>query len=125
MSRRFLGVAALLFTISAAITTYWCTSMSAMGDMPMPGGWGMSMMWMRMPGQSWLPRRWHFPRYVARDDGRDDVAIVYTHALEVSRIGQDDRRHSSGLVDGARDRRLHVRLDGVGIHGLPGGGRVR
>jgi predicted metal-binding membrane protein len=54
MSRRFLGVAALLFTISAAITTCWCASMSAMGDMPMPGGWGMSMMWMRMPGQSWL-----------------------------------------------------------------------
>lgn len=54
MSRRFLGVAALLFTISAAITIYWCASMSALGDMPMPGGWSMSMMWMRMPGQSWL-----------------------------------------------------------------------
>jgi predicted metal-binding membrane protein len=52
MSRRFLGVAALLFTISAATTVYWCASMSEMGDMPMPGGWGMSMMWMRMPGQS-------------------------------------------------------------------------
>ena len=25
-----------------------------MGDMPMPGGWAMSMMWMRMPGQTWL-----------------------------------------------------------------------
>lgn len=24
-----------------------------MGDMPMPGGWTMSMMWMRMPGQTW------------------------------------------------------------------------
>jgi predicted metal-binding membrane protein len=23
------------------------------GGMPMPGGWTMSMMWMRMPGQSW------------------------------------------------------------------------
>jgi predicted metal-binding membrane protein len=28
--------------------------MSAMGGMPMPGGWTMSMAWMRMPGQSWL-----------------------------------------------------------------------
>ena len=28
--------------------------MSEMGDMPMPGGWTMSMMWMRMPGQSWM-----------------------------------------------------------------------
>src|SRR5207248_4727935 len=27
--------------------------MSAMGGMPMPGGWTMSMAWMRMPGQSW------------------------------------------------------------------------
>jgi predicted metal-binding membrane protein len=24
-----------------------------MGDMPMPGGWTMSMAWMRMPGQTW------------------------------------------------------------------------
>ena len=28
--------------------------MSAMGGMPMPGGWTMSMAWMRMPGQSWV-----------------------------------------------------------------------
>jgi predicted metal-binding membrane protein len=28
--------------------------MSAMGEMPMPGGWTMSMAWMRMPGQTWL-----------------------------------------------------------------------
>jgi predicted metal-binding membrane protein len=27
--------------------------MSEMGEMPMPGGWTMSMAWMRMPGQSW------------------------------------------------------------------------
>jgi predicted metal-binding membrane protein len=27
--------------------------MSAMGAMPMPGGWTMSMAWMRMPGQTW------------------------------------------------------------------------
>jgi predicted metal-binding membrane protein len=27
--------------------------MSAMSGMPMPGGWTMSMAWMRMPGQSW------------------------------------------------------------------------
>jgi predicted metal-binding membrane protein len=24
-----------------------------MGEMPMPGGWTMSMVWMRMPGQTW------------------------------------------------------------------------
>ncbi|WP_241202280.1 MULTISPECIES: DUF2182 domain-containing protein [unclassified Caballeronia] len=27
--------------------------MSAMGEMPMPGGWTMSMAWMRMCGQTW------------------------------------------------------------------------
>ena len=49
----FLGVCALLFIASAAGTIVWCTSMSAMGGMPMPGGWTMSMVWMRMPGQTW------------------------------------------------------------------------
>src|SRR3954447_19635510 len=24
-----------------------------MGDVPMPGGWSLSMTWMRMPGQTW------------------------------------------------------------------------
>ena len=51
--RAFLGVSALLFAASAAVTIVWCTSMSAMGGMAMPGGWTMSMAWMRMPGQSW------------------------------------------------------------------------
>jgi predicted metal-binding membrane protein len=49
----FFGVSALLFTASAAVTIVWCASMSAMGEMPMPGGWTMSMAWMRMPGQTW------------------------------------------------------------------------
>src|SRR5256714_14583734 len=47
------GVSALLFAASAAVTIVWCASMSAMGEMPMPGGWTMSMAWMRMPGQTW------------------------------------------------------------------------
>jgi predicted metal-binding membrane protein len=51
--RVFLGVSALLFVASTAVTTVWCASMSAMGEMPMPGGWTMSMVWMRMPGQTW------------------------------------------------------------------------
>jgi predicted metal-binding membrane protein len=48
------GVSALLFAASATGTLVWCASMSAMGEMPMPGGWTMSMAWMRMPGQTWL-----------------------------------------------------------------------
>jgi predicted metal-binding membrane protein len=51
--RAFFGVSALLFAASAAMTIVWCASMSAMGEMEMPGGWTMSMAWMRMPGQSW------------------------------------------------------------------------
>ena len=47
----FFGVSALLFAASAAVTIIWCASMSAMGEMPMPGGWTMSMAWMRMPGR--------------------------------------------------------------------------
>jgi predicted metal-binding membrane protein len=49
----FLGTSALLFVGSAALTAAWCASMSKMGGMPMPGGWTMSMTWMRMPEQSW------------------------------------------------------------------------
>jgi len=49
----FVGVSALLFAGSAAVTIVWCASLSAMGGMPMPGGWTMSMAWMRMPGQTW------------------------------------------------------------------------
>jgi len=53
-SRRALfGVTALLFAASAAVTIVWCASMPAMGEMPMHGGWTMSMAWMRMPGQTW------------------------------------------------------------------------
>src|SRR2546423_9729511 len=51
--RVFLVVSALLFAGSVAITIVRCESMSAMGGMSMPGGWTMSMAWMRMPGQTW------------------------------------------------------------------------
>jgi predicted metal-binding membrane protein len=52
-SHAFIGISALLFAASMALTITWCRSMAAMHAMPMPGGWTMSMMWMRMPGQSW------------------------------------------------------------------------
>jgi len=51
--RALIGVAALLFAGSAATSIAWSASMSAMGAMPMPGGWSMSMTWMRMSGQTW------------------------------------------------------------------------
>jgi predicted metal-binding membrane protein len=51
--RAFVGISAALYAASTALTIAWCRSMSAMHDMPMPGGWTMSMMWMRMPDQTW------------------------------------------------------------------------
>src|SRR5262249_35133661 len=51
--RSLYGVSALLFAASAALTVGWSASMSAMEGMPMPGGWTMSMAWMRMPEQTW------------------------------------------------------------------------
>ncbi len=50
----FFTVCTLLFAASATVTGLSCASMSAMDGMPMPGGWTMSMTWMRMPGQTWL-----------------------------------------------------------------------
>ena len=50
----FFTTAALLFAASAAVTIAWCMSMSAMDEMTMPGGWSMSMTWMRMPDQTWI-----------------------------------------------------------------------
>ena len=51
--RAFLAVSALAFVASAAVTVAWSASMTSMPGMTMPGGWTMSMAWMRMPGQSW------------------------------------------------------------------------
>jgi predicted metal-binding membrane protein len=48
----FVGSCALLFFASAALMIVGCEHMSAMRGMPMPGGWTMSMAWMRMPGQT-------------------------------------------------------------------------
>lgn len=48
--RAFIGASSLLFFVSAAVTIVWCESMPAMGAVPMPGGWSMSMAWLRMPG---------------------------------------------------------------------------
>jgi hypothetical protein len=41
------------FLVTSALTVLWCGATSSMGVMPMPGGWNMSMAWMRTPGQSW------------------------------------------------------------------------
>lgn len=49
--RFFIAACALRFVCSATATVLGGTSMP-MQDVTMPGGWTMSMAWMRMPGQS-------------------------------------------------------------------------
>ncbi|MGH8173684.1 MAG: DUF2182 domain-containing protein [Rhodanobacteraceae bacterium] len=44
----------MIFAASTAATIIGCVSMSSMHEMAMPGGWTMSMAWMRMPGQTWV-----------------------------------------------------------------------
>jgi len=48
----FWGTSALLFIAAAGVTIFWTGSMES--GMAMPGGWTMSMAWMRMPRQTWL-----------------------------------------------------------------------
>lgn len=50
----FWGISAVLFSASAAATVFRCTSLSAMSEMPLCGGRTMSMVWMRLPGETWL-----------------------------------------------------------------------
>lgn len=50
--RAFTVVAAGALALGVAATLASTWSMPAMGGMPMPGGWTMSMTWMPMPGQS-------------------------------------------------------------------------
>jgi predicted metal-binding membrane protein len=49
---KFIAVCVLAFVAGVSATVYFCSSMCC--GMEMPGGWTMSMMWMRMPGQTWF-----------------------------------------------------------------------
>src|SRR4051794_272679 len=51
--RGFVLASTLLFAASVWATVAWCSSMSSMDGMPMPGGWTMSMTWMRRQGHTW------------------------------------------------------------------------
>jgi predicted metal-binding membrane protein len=48
----FIAVCVLVFVASVSATAYFCHLMCC--EMEMPGGWTMSTMWMRMPGQTWF-----------------------------------------------------------------------
>jgi predicted metal-binding membrane protein len=49
---KFTFISVLAFVTSVSATTYFIHTMCC--GMKMPGNWSMSMMWMRMPGQTWL-----------------------------------------------------------------------
>ncbi|WP_233857757.1 DUF2182 domain-containing protein [Paraburkholderia sp. HD33-4] len=51
--RVFVGVCVLVFAASVAATLAHNASMSAMGTLPMPGGWSMSALWMPTCGRTW------------------------------------------------------------------------
>lgn len=48
----FIVVCVVAFVAGVSATAYFMGSMGY--EMKMPGGWKMSMMWMRMPGQTWF-----------------------------------------------------------------------
>jgi predicted metal-binding membrane protein len=48
----FIAICILAFIAGVSATVYFYRSMCC--GMEMPGGWTMSMMWMRMPDQTWL-----------------------------------------------------------------------
>jgi len=48
----FIAACALAFAASLVATAHFSRSMCC--EMKMPGGWTMSMMWMRMPGRTWF-----------------------------------------------------------------------
>jgi predicted metal-binding membrane protein len=50
----FFGISALLFAASVTATIAGRTSVTAMGAIPMAGGWTMSTMWTRICGESWI-----------------------------------------------------------------------
>ena len=52
LSAEFIAVCVLAFVAGVSATAYFCRSMCC--EMEMPGGWTMSMMWMRMHGQTWF-----------------------------------------------------------------------
>jgi predicted metal-binding membrane protein len=52
VERRLYVTAVLVFVAAAGVTLSSARMMS--GGMPMPGGWTMTMAWMRMPGQRWI-----------------------------------------------------------------------
>lgn len=95
----FFGISALLFLTSAAVTTEWCGSMSSMGEMPMPGGWTMSMVWTPMLGHTWLGATASFvTMWVVMMMAMMLPSLVPTLWSYHQTIGENDKRRTSWLT---------------------------
>jgi predicted metal-binding membrane protein len=103
--RAFAGGMVMLFVASAAVTGIWCNSMWASGGMPMPGGWTMSMAWMRMPGQAW-------PAAVASFLGMWTVMMVAMMLPSLAPALDRYRRHAEPIP--GMSRGWHTSLVGLG-----------
>jgi predicted metal-binding membrane protein len=92
--RTFFGIIALLFIASSVLTVVWCRSMSAMAEMPMPGGWGMSMTWMSMSGQSRFSATrsflvmWDIMMLAMMLPSLVPMLLHYRHAVEKTNAGR-------------------------------------
>ena len=66
----------------------------------MPGGWTMSMAWMRMPGQTWIEATCVIPRDVGRDDGGNDAAVAWCQCCgaTVRRLARTGESHLGRLT---------------------------
>ncbi|CEJ12378.1 hypothetical protein BN1110_02676 [bacterium YEK0313] len=51
--RRFLAVTGAVSLASFGATGFWCAAMPAMAGVPMPGGWVLTMPWIRLCGEGW------------------------------------------------------------------------
>lgn len=45
----FVACLGLAFVLSTAITVAWSLAMAGMGEIPMPGNWMLSAMWLAIP----------------------------------------------------------------------------
>lgn len=103
-SRRvFYGAAASLFGITTAVTIVGCSSMASMGGMPMPGGWTMSMTWMRMPAQSWAGAAASFV----------GMWIVMMKAMMLPSLSPMLWRYRQAVARDALDAPVDARLNGL------------
>lgn len=53
LRRRFFALTAAISLASFVVTGFWCGAMPTMAGVPMPGGWVLSMPWIRLCGESW------------------------------------------------------------------------